>query len=247
MKRPTAPRPSTAPPSKELTHLRFGNLWPKAFALAFSWACFTGILMAVGAWVTHSSPVNALDRHVTAVVVAQRTPSLDAAMKIVTWLGSWVAPVAALVVLAILVVIRRLPVAALVVALVAWAGESGGVTLAKYVVQRPRPPPDLRLVSAHGWSWPSGHVAMAIVTFVTLALVATRMLSGKVHPALVWTLAALIVAAVAFSRIELGVHWSTDVLASTLFVTAWLVVLASLFKSHMRPTNIGAQRPQERT
>lgn len=242
--RPTAPRPSMASAFQELTHLRFGSLWLKLLALIFSWACLTGILIAVGAWVTHSSAVNALDRHVTSVVVAHRTPSLDSVMKVVTWLGSWVALVTALIVLAVLVLIRRLPVAALVVALVAWAGESGGVTLAKYVVQRPRPPPDLRLVSAHGWSWPSGHTAVAIVTFVTLALLATSMLSDKAYPTLVWTLAALIVTAVAFSRIELGVHWSTDVLASALFATAWLVVLASLFASHIHPPNIGAQRPQ---
>jgi membrane-associated phospholipid phosphatase len=46
-------------------------------------------------------------------------------------------------------------------------------------------------------------------------------------PAVVgWTFVA---AAVAFSRVELAVHWTTDVLASVVFATAWLVALAMMF------------------
>ena len=49
--------------------------------------------------------------------------------------------------------------------------------------------------------------------------------------------------AVAFSRVELGVHWTTDVLASLMFATAWLVVLGMLFGAVVA---IGASRSDER-
>jgi membrane-associated phospholipid phosphatase len=56
-------------------------------------------------------------------------------------------------------------------------------------------------------------------------------------------LTAMAVAAVGFSRIELGVHWNTDVIASIFFVSAWLVVLFAFFASdipeaHRRPGSL---------
>jgi membrane-associated phospholipid phosphatase len=207
----------------------------RVLVLIVAWATLTGLLIAVGVGVTHSSSVNAFDRHVTSVLVAHRTPALNAVMKVLTWLGSWVALVATGIILVVLGLRRRLPMTAVVLAVVAWAGENGGVTLAKHVVERDRPPQDLRLVSAQGWSWPSGHTAVALLVFTTLALVVETLAPRLVYRTLSWVLAALTVAAVAFSRIELGVHWTTDVIASMIFVSAWLVALCALFASDMRP------------
>jgi len=206
-----------------------------------AWAALTGLLIAVGVGVGHSSSVNAFDRHVTSVVVAHRTPALNAVMKVVTWLGSWVALVVTGLLLVFLACRRRLPVVAVVLAVIAWAGENGGVTLAKYVVERDRPPLDLRLVSAHGWSWPSGHTAVAVLVFTTLALMVVAIAPRSGYRTLTWVLAALAVVAVAFSRVELAVHWITDVIASLVFVSVWLVVLLALFASDIRPKRIEAE------
>ena len=206
----------------------------RVVALILAWAFLTGLLIAVGVGVVHSSSVNGFDRHVTSVVVAHRTPALNEAMKAVTWLGSWVALVATGILLVSLALRRHLPMVAVVLAIIAWAGENGGVTLAKYVVERDRPPHDLRLVSAHGWSWPSGHTAVAVLVFTTLALVVVSSVSRSGYRTLTWVLAAVAVVAVAFSRIELGVHWTTDVIASMIFASAWLVVLFALFASDIR-------------
>jgi len=213
----------------------------RALVLILAWAGLTGILIAVGVVVTRSSSVNAFDHHVTSVVVAHRTLPLNAVMKAVTWLGSWVALVATGTFLVVLVFRRSLPVAAVVLAVVAWAGEAGGVTLAKHVVGRDRPPQDLRLVSAHGWSWPSGHTAVALLVFTTWALVVVPIAPRLAYRATAWVFAALGVGAVAFSRVELGVHWSTDVMASITFVGAWLAVLLALFGSDLRPGANGSK------
>jgi membrane-associated phospholipid phosphatase len=212
----------------------------RAVLLVLAWGVLTGILIAVGLEVVHASSVNSLDRHVTSVVVAHRSTALNEVMKAVTWLGSWVALVATGIFLTLLVLCRRLPMVALVLALIAWVGESGGTTLAKHVVGRDRPPPDLRIVSAHGSSWPSGHTAVALLVFTTLALVVMAIAARSGYRTLAWILAAVVVAAVGYSRIELGVHWMTDVIASMIFASAWLVALYLLFASDIRP-----KRPQE--
>ena len=221
--------------------IRSGEWHRRALALILAWAVLTGLLIGVGVGVVHSSSVNAFDRHVTSVVVAQRTPALNEVMKAITWLGSWVALAATGILLVFLALRRRLPMIAVVLALIAWVGENGGVMLAKQVVERDRPPQDLRLVSAHGWSWPSGHTAVAVLVFTTLALVVVASGPTSVYRTLTWVLAAVAVAAVAFSRIELGVHWTTDVIASIIFVSAWLVVLFALFASDIRPKRMDAE------
>jgi undecaprenyl-diphosphatase len=199
--------------------------------LVVAWLALAGVLIGIGELVVHTEGIQRFDHHVTSVVVAHRSTGLNSAMKAVTWLGSWVALVVAAGVVLLLVLRRRLPFGFLLLAIVLWGGTQGGTTLAKNIVQRPRPPEHLRLVSAHGWSWPSGHAATATLVFAVLATVAW-ILCSRTGPRLIAALASIIaVAAVAFSRVELGVHWSTDVLASVVFVAAWLVVAGSLFGS----------------
>ena len=147
-------------------------------------------------------------------------------MKVVTWLGSWVAVVVAAGIITLLIIARRLPVLAAVVAVFAWAGEGGGVWIGKEVVSRDRPPEAIWLVRAHGWSFPSGHAATACLVFTVLALCVVRLIRHRAAWALGWLTAGVAIAATAFSRVELGVHWMTDVIAGVVFVASWLTAIA---------------------
>jgi undecaprenyl-diphosphatase len=196
-----------------------------------AWLALAGVLIGIGELVVHTAGIQRFDDHVTSIVVAHRSTGLDRVMKAVTWLGSWVALVVAAGVVLLLVLRRRLTLGFLLVGLAVWGGTQGGTTLAKNVVQRPRPPEQLRLVSAHGWSWPSGHTTTATLVFVVMAAVVWT-LCPSTGPRMLAALASFIaVVAVAFSRVELGVHWSTDVFASMVFVASWLVVAGFLYGS----------------
>ena len=206
----------------------------RAGVLLAAWVALTGILIAVGFSVVHSSTVLSFDKHVTSMVVARRTHTLNETMKAITWLGSWIALVITAIVVLVLAVRGRLRWLAVVVAVVAWAGEAGAVTLTKQVVERQRPPKETWLITAHGWSWPSGHTATAVLVFSVLAIVVNYVACSRVVTTSAWFAAAIAIAAVGFSRIELGVHWTTDVAASLIFVSVWLLVILKLFATELR-------------
>ncbi len=155
-------------------------------------------------------------------------------MKAVTWLGSWVAVLVAAAIIALLVFTRRLPVLAAVVAVFAWAGAAGGVRIGKEVVSRSRPPKAIWLVRAHGWSFPSGHAASACLVFTILAVCVAGLARHRAARILGWLIAGLAIAAVAFSRVELGVHWITDVIAGVVFTASWLTAIAILLGDRLR-------------
>jgi undecaprenyl-diphosphatase len=207
---------------------------PRLAVLAGIWAGLTGLLLAAGAIVIHSTAITHFDQHVTRVVVDSRTPSLNSAMKAVTWLGSWVAVVVAAIIIVLLVLTKRLPVLALVVAVFAWAGENGGVQIGKHVLSRDRPPEAIWLVHARGWSFPSGHAAVACLAFLVMAWCIARLARHRAVRILGWLTAGLAIAATAFSRVELGVHWTSDVIASVVFVTCWLTAIAVLLGDRLR-------------
>ena len=206
------------------------------------WAALTGLLVAAGELVVHSAAITGFDHRVTRNLVTSRTSALNTAMRIVTWLGSWVALAVVAGFVAFLVIRKRLPVLAAIVALFAWAGEALGVRIAKEVVTRDRPPRDIWVVNAHGWSFPSGHSAAACLAFTVFALCVVAITPHRAVRTLAWLFAGLAIATVAFSRVELGVHWTTDVLASIAFVSGWLVATVMLFGRNLQ----GAQ-DHERT
>jgi membrane-associated phospholipid phosphatase len=204
-------------------------------ALLALWAVLCGLLLLVGEAVTRSSVVRSLDRRITAVVVAHRTPALNQLMEVVTWAGSWVALLVVGVIVLVLAWRGRLSAVAVAALLAAWLGQLVAVTLTKAVVQRPRPPDAVRLVAAHGWSFPSGHSANAVVMFAAVAALLGHIVRSRTGRALIWALAVLATALVGFSRIELGVHWMTDVAASLIWTSGWAVIVVKVVLCRSEP------------
>ncbi len=205
----------------------------RALLLGLTWILLTGLLIASGELVAHSEAIAHFDAHITSSVVAHRTPALDTMMKIITWAGSWVAVAVTGGIFLVLVAIRRLPLTVLILAAVAWVGEVSSVNIAKGLVDRQRPPQIVWLVSAHGGSFPSGHAANATLVFTNLAFVSLLLIRLRTARVATSIGAVLAVAAVGFSRAELGVHWTTDVIASVLVVGAWLAATACLFAPYL--------------
>ena len=94
-------------------------------------------------------------------------------------------------------------------------------TLLKAIVQRPRPE-GFRLVAESGYSFPSGH-SMVAMAFFGLLIWMVWHYHRRDAMRIVWCVFfGLVIAAVGMSRIYLGVHYASDVLAGFCVSLAWL-------------------------
>jgi undecaprenyl-diphosphatase len=105
--------------------------------------------------------------------------------------------------------------------LVSVGGGLAFSTLFKSGFDRPRPglvPHETLVYTA---SFPSGHSMMAAVTYLTLAALLARVQPSRALKAYLLGLAVLTTVAVGVSRVYLGVHWPTDVVAGWTAGAAW--------------------------
>jgi len=96
--------------------------------------------------------------------------------------------------------------------------------LIKEIVQRPRPPIELRMVEESSFSFPSGH-AMTSATFYGLIIYfALKNVKNKKLRNTICITLSLLVFLIGISRIYLGVHYASDVLAGFTFAIVYLVL-----------------------
>jgi len=114
--------------------------------------------------------------------------------------------------------------------LVAWVlSYVGGTVLdgvIKDVVRRPRPEFAAKFLNYSSWSFPSGHSMGSLIGFAMLAYTIVRV--GKIESTRVkvsvWVGALIMIALVGYSRIYLGVHYLSDVVAGYTLGVLWLAV-----------------------
>jgi undecaprenyl-diphosphatase len=108
-------------------------------------------------------------------------------------------------------------------------GQFGSETL-KSFYDRPRPDLVPHAVYVYSASFPSGHSMLSATVYLTLAALVASLEARRAAKALVFGVAILVMAAVGVSRVYLGVHWPSDVLAgwcagAALAFAAWFVLL----------------------
>ena len=99
----------------------------------------------------------------------------------------------------------------------------------KFIVKRPRPN-FYRLVNASGYSFPSGHSMVGIAFYgIMVYLIYKNIKDNNLKYALIILLGLLIIL-IGFSRIYVGVHYFTDVIAGLLLGLAYLIVYIWIYK-----------------
>ena len=148
---------------------------------------------------------------------------LEESMRDLTALGSTgVLTFITLAAAGFLVLQRKAQAAALV--LVAVGGGMLLSTLLKIGFDRPRPDLVPHGATVYTASFPSGHSMMAAVTYLTLGALLARVQPRRRLKLYLLGLAVVLTIAVGISRVYLGVHWPTDVLAGWTLGAAWALL-----------------------
>jgi membrane-associated phospholipid phosphatase len=174
--------------------------------------------------VVTGSPTVGVDLRIINLVATLRTPLLDQIMYVVTFLGNAQTIVVLTALAALVALIAGRPRDAVLLVLAVIAGALF-FELVKLLVHRPRPPlEDARIVQG-GFSFPSGHSTLSATFYGTVAYLLIRGLAREWQKVLVGVAAAVLVLAIGVSRIYLGVHYPSDVLAGWAAGALWVVLV----------------------
>ncbi len=147
-------------------------------------------------------------------------PWLAEVARDVTALGSVAVLTALIVLVAGFLAFSRRFAAAIFVA-VASAGGLGLNSALKTLFDRERPDEQLRLIEIHSLSFPSGHAMLSAIIYLTLAVLLTRLVERRREKTYLLGTALLLSFFVGLSRVFLGVHYPTDVIAGWAAGVAW--------------------------
>jgi len=211
-----------------LTHLRARFGWGQFATLAALLVC-TGGLWAFAALMDEMTEgeTRAFDE---AVLLALRDPTdtadpigpfwLEIMMRDFTALGSHaVLVLIGLIALGYILLLRKWLSAVLLV--VSFGGGMALNGLLKQSFDRPRPDLVAHLVEVHTASFPSGHAMLSAACYLTLGTLLAGVTRQRRLKAYILGVAILLVLLVGCSRVYLGVHWPTDVLAGWSLGAAW--------------------------
>ena len=197
--------------------LRLHLGWSAVVALLFGVVALSASLVTLGGVtedVTQHNGLSRSDASHLSVLVRHRSDVLVHTSKLLTDVGA--VPVLLLLAAAAAAVLwyRGLPLGAALSPAFALGVAGTTVAIVKHVVGRSRPPVSLHLVSERDASFPSGHATDSTAILLTLALViAVFVLRRPLTRALTVAASGLLAVGIGASRLVLGVHWPTDVLA----------------------------------
>jgi len=208
----------------EISIDHFWHLTPKAFGVDWLNVLITFYVPPV---ITPPlaiiNPLAGIDHGAATWFHAHLTHRFVAVLRAITEFGSseWIGVVLAIAV--VLFIFKRwwLSLATLVVSV------PGGMLLnelVKILVHRHRPFVDGWFVDWSGYSFASGHTIGATLLYGQIALFIFPLIKGRRRRILLFAGAMVVVMMVGFSRIALGAHYFTDVLAGMFFGMAWLTI-----------------------
>jgi membrane-associated phospholipid phosphatase len=197
------------------------------------------VVLAAGLWAFAavaeevSEGDTGLDDRLARWLHAHATDPLTTFFKGVTELGNGIVLAGVAAIAAYLLARRRLYADALLMVLAYCGAEVLSYAL-KLGFRRDRPFFTDPLATEKTYSFPSGHATVSLATYGALAFVLTRRVSGRRTRFVILGAAVLLVSLIGFSRLYLGVHFLSDVIAGFSAGTAWVAFCVVVLDLHER-------------
>lgn len=218
------------------------------------WLALSILVLIGGGWAIGDlleGVADPVDLAVQAFFVGHRAAWPTAAMRVVTDLGSSAVLITVAVGAGLLWHRRDRTWRPLLLLAGAYAGALVLQRTIKLLTQVPRPPAADAVGVFSGYAFPSGHATDAAAVYGALAVLLAATLPRRSAKAAVWTVAVVVVGLVGLSRIYLGGHWLTDVLAGFALGAAWCSSLVAVTRGQDReapapiPAGPAEQAPQQ--
>jgi undecaprenyl-diphosphatase len=157
----------------------------------------------------------------------------------ISWLGDTALPGLLLAAVIILVYRRRKTAAATVV--IASVGAPLLDAVLKRIFQRGRPEEAIEFITGMTWSFPSGHAMSSLVGYSVVAYFRLEREEDPHRRRVIVLSTGLIILAVGFSRLYLGVHFLSDIAGGWLAGAVWLLACLEVYRFTLRArTSIGS-------
>jgi len=188
----------------------------------------TGVIIAaIATWafgevaeIVMGGRTQAFDESVLRWLGAHHTKLLDGAMVEITALGTGTVVIMIVAVAALFLFLTRHRYSALLLLIATFGGIALNLVL-KLRFDRPRPHVFVWGTNAVSSSFPSGHAMSATIVYSTVAYLAARLYKRTWPRVVTMFIAAVVIVAISVSRLYLGVHYPSDVLAGAIIGLAW--------------------------
>lgn len=182
--------------------------------------------------------VAAFDGPANQWLAGHRQPRLTTVLLAVTRMGNTGSQAAVLTVVCIACAVAARSWFPVLIGVAGGAGVGLVIVVAKELIGRQRPPQPSAVITVGGYSFPSGHATGAAAIGLLCAWMICRWVVHRWPlQVAVWTITVAAVGLIGFSRLYLGVHFPTDVLAGWALGAGWavtVIVVASWRSSRTR-------------
>ena len=177
------------------------------------------LLFIILTYITFNNKINTIDQKVIDYILNIREDNLTNTMMIITNISSAYALIVISILLLAIIKNKKIPISISKNLIIVFIISQ----LFKIIIKRPRPI-NINLVEASGFSYPSGHSMVSMAYFGLIAYLIYKNLNNKLAKIILIISLLITIILIGFSRIYLGVHYLSDVIAGFLLAIAYLIV-----------------------